>query len=135
MSLTIACNGCGQKLKANEQLFGKTVKCPKCSAALKIPAPKQEPAADDLGDLLDDEFTPAPLEEEAAAAKGPVAKCERCGDELTPGSRYCVACGHNNLDMDAAVGGINMELDKRYERMEAQGRPRHWLWRAIFFWS
>ena len=144
MAETISCSGCGQKLKASEKLFGKTVKCPKCGQPLKIPSfsareseattVNQQSQGGDLSDMLDDEFSLAT--EQADESPSPAgAKCDRCGDELTPGSRYCLACGHNNMDLDGAVGQLNMELDKRYQKLDAGGESPHWLLQALRFWS
>ncbi len=57
MAISVACK-CGQKFKANESMAGKSVKCPKCGGALKIPKPQSTAAAPDplggggLDDLL-----------------------------------------------------------------------------------
>jgi hypothetical protein len=133
VSLTISCPACSQKLTANEKLFGKRVKCPKCAAAIQIPSPQP---SNDLSDLLDEEMAMAPSADEVSSpspARGP--RCERCGDELVEGSRYCVACGHNNMDVAGAIGQTELELGARQQKMEAQSRPRHWLWRALIFWG
>src|SRR5688572_14554857 len=52
MSIPVTCQ-CGQRFAANDQLAGKTVKCPKCGGALYVAAPETVrfaplPAADPL---------------------------------------------------------------------------------------
>ncbi len=37
-SLVVTCSHCGQKLKGNSELAGKTIKCPKCSQKVVVPA-------------------------------------------------------------------------------------------------
>ena len=66
----------------------------------------------------------------------PEGGCEEClemGDTWLH-LRYCVACGHNNMDEDAAVGQIAMGLGERQQKIEEMDRPRHWLWSALLFW-
>lgn len=136
MSQIIYCPGCRQKLQADEKLFGKKVKCPKCKSPIEVPSPPDEDAAlaSDISDLLDDALTVPPKEASPAPEQSHVPKCSRCGDELTEGSRYCVVCGHNNVDGDGAMGKVAMDFDKRQQRLEAMQRPRHWLWSALLFW-
>ena len=138
MPRIIHCKNCQQKLKADEKLFGKTVKCPKCSSPIQIPAPENVPTApaNDIGDLLDDALAAPQVNDEVAATSTTRhPKCSRCGDELTPGSRYCVVCGHNNVDGDAALGQVALQFDERQQKLEAMQRPRHWLRNALLFWT
>lgn len=134
MSLAISCESCGQKLTAGEKLYGKKVKCPKCGTALAIPTPAASAAVSDIGDLLDDEPAPAPEPSAETATKKSGPKCKQCGDELPEGTRYCVVCGYNNIDMDATVGQTALDYGKRQQKIAAQGQPRHWLWNALLFW-
>ena len=132
MTVSIACESCGQKLTAGEKLYGKTVKCPKCSGAVHVPAPA---IGNDLSDMLEEEPAPPPENDEVSdATVGRGKKCERCGDELPPDTRYCVVCGHTNSKLEAKVAHTALEFDKREQRLEAMSRPHHWLVRALFFW-
>lgn len=52
MSSTVTCQSCRQSFAAQPHLYGKTVACPSCLAALTIPDPNAQAAFDDpLGDL------------------------------------------------------------------------------------
>jgi len=44
MSVQVTCAQCNFVIKAEEQFFGKTVKCPNCKAHLKIPDPRVQQA-------------------------------------------------------------------------------------------
>src|SRR5262245_17058801 len=55
MSTTVVCPQCTAKLKAPEQLQGKTVKCPRCQTGVAIPL---APAEDDF-ELLEEAETTA----------------------------------------------------------------------------
>jgi uncharacterized Tic20 family protein/DNA-directed RNA polymerase subunit RPC12/RpoP len=45
MPIEIACPSCGAKLKAPEQLTGKVIKCPRCTARVLVQPAPAEPAA------------------------------------------------------------------------------------------
>jgi len=45
MSLMISCPSCKARLKAPENLIGKTVKCPQCQTTIAVKAPADSPAA------------------------------------------------------------------------------------------
>src|SRR5439155_21125059 len=53
MAITVSCT-CGQGFRVKDDLAGKTVKCPKCSGLLTIPAaqPAAEPGQLSLDDLM-----------------------------------------------------------------------------------
>ena len=130
MSIAVSCSSCSKKFQAKDALAGKTVRCPKCQSPIQIPQPEQS----SLGDLLDEELahaTAEPAEDEHAPRGTP---CGQCGDLLPEGTRYCVVCGHNNLDLDKKVGTTALEYDARQQRLEADARPRHWLITALFGW-
>ena len=104
MPIKFKCS-CGQVLSVSSKLAGKTGKCPKCSKALKIPAPKAgaakakakpaaaKPAAASagvgLGGALDDLLEDAGLTEK----KGP--SCPQCMASIKPGTVICTKCGFN----------------------------------------
>src|SRR5438105_12166458 len=51
MSLIIACSGCATRLKVNDNLVGRKVKCPKCGGAVAVTPPtaaKVMPAAEEI---------------------------------------------------------------------------------------
>lgn len=47
MPIAVLCPGCNSRLNAPDTAAGKTVKCPKCQAAMVIPAPDAEPEVED----------------------------------------------------------------------------------------
>lgn len=81
MSIPVKCQ-CGAGFAAKDELAGKTVRCPKCSQPLTIPAPK--PAA---GDSLFDDIGLAPV------VTGPT--CTNCGASMPPNAVLCVKCGYH----------------------------------------
>lgn len=63
MPISITCAACKQRLKANESLAGRVLKCPKCKAAIAVPrVPLDEDAVADLL-LSTDEPPPTPRRE------------------------------------------------------------------------
>ena len=44
MAVQVSCGKCKQIIRAEEQFFGKTVKCPNCQTHLAIPDPQQQAA-------------------------------------------------------------------------------------------
>lgn len=56
----------------------------------------------------------------------PATKCRRCGDELPGGVRFCVACGTNNFDPDAAaLATANLDI-------KAHGKRA--FWKRFIYW-
>ncbi len=45
--ITVACSGCGGKLKVRAELAGKKAKCPKCSSVTRVPVPAPPPAPEE----------------------------------------------------------------------------------------
>lgn len=90
MPIKVACS-CGQSFAAPDNLAGRTVKCPKCSQPLSIPAAQQQqPAAPSSGGIAD------LLAEEGLAAKaGSGPQCPSCSATMPPQGFICVQCGYN----------------------------------------
>lgn len=77
MPIVVSCE-CGQRFAARDDLAGKTVACPKCKAALTIPAAKAPPAA----------TSTAPIPVTCTCGKRFGAKPELAGKTLR-----CPSCG------------------------------------------
>jgi len=45
MPISVQCSGCGGKFRARDELAGRRVKCPKCSAPIEVPGGQQQQAA------------------------------------------------------------------------------------------
>jgi len=120
MPIKVKCSSCGAAFSAKDNLAGKRVKCPKCSAVLQIPdrqatsnpqpasvgaatSPSRDAAGGQrggrraagtvLGNLGD------PLAEllDEVGVKGAVTgpSCPSCEAPITPGARLCINCGFN----------------------------------------
>jgi len=102
MPIKVTC-ACGQSFAAEDELAGKTVKCPKCAQPLKIGAPSSQtvaparsaPAAgrsaappSAMNSLFDDAGV------KAAAPVG-AQLCPGCAQPVTPGAVLCIKCGYN----------------------------------------
>jgi hypothetical protein len=102
MPIRVSCS-CGKPLQVPDAAAGKAVKCPACSATVRIPAagapaksaaprpqqtpapqrPVQQPVDKGLGDLFDEEgFS-------TTAAQ----VCPACRKEMKPGAVLCTSCG------------------------------------------
>jgi rRNA maturation endonuclease Nob1 len=134
MTVSVRCTGCGKQFKAKAEHAGKKVRCPSCATPLTIPAANEPPAsAPSLGDLLDEALAaPAQSATTASETKSTAKKCRQCGDELTPDSHFCLACGCNNRDVAGAVASTAMAYDKRQQKIDAALRPRHWFVTWLF---
>ncbi|MDB5307289.1 MAG: hypothetical protein JWO38_1491 [Gemmataceae bacterium] len=71
MPIAVLCPGCNARLNAPDAAAGKTVKCPKCKAAMVVPAP-----AADAGFEAVDDPTPPPKKPAPASARPPRAKTD-----------------------------------------------------------
>jgi hypothetical protein len=112
MPIKVTC-ACGQSFAAKDELAGRTVKCPKCSRPLAIPAtgatgsvPAPPAPASPQQSATAASVTPAPatsaypsgdLFDEVGLASTPVgaAPCPGCRAPLQPGAILCVQCGYN----------------------------------------
>jgi phage FluMu protein Com len=89
MTDTIPCPGCNATLRLRPELAGKTVKCPRCSHLIEIPAPQN------VGTQTapDEEITEVePLMEEGENV--PVRKhpCPECGRKIAVTATRCPFC-------------------------------------------
>jgi len=96
--IEVACAN-GHKLKAKEKLAGRTLKCPKCQAEVRVPGPRPDrPASalsvsdlDVMNFLGDQEPLPPPpklsIHDELADRY-----CPRCGATLGAKATVCKAC-------------------------------------------
>jgi DNA-directed RNA polymerase subunit M/transcription elongation factor TFIIS len=115
MPQVVQCHHCQKRFAAADRLAGKRVACGSCGKAIEVP---QSP----LADLLDDEIQVQPEEEvvmaKVARPQGPA--CLKCQSELIPGKRFCLACGHNNFNADAAIADGLAESKKERDRASGQ---------------
>lgn len=109
MAFDFTCSGCGQELKADEELVGRTVKCPSCKVPLVIEAPSAEhPEEDDslqLADELDlsvsgratyqaDDGGEADAEADTET-DNEQTECPACGVMIAAGEFECRSCRFN----------------------------------------
>ncbi|HEY1191436.1 MAG TPA: hypothetical protein VGE74_27625 [Gemmata sp.] len=57
--IPVACSGCKKRLGVPVTAVGKTVRCPGCGTAVRVPHPAREPAGPEPGGLADPEDLPA----------------------------------------------------------------------------
>jgi hypothetical protein len=70
MSISVQCPGCAKKLKTNDHLAGKRIKCPGCGQVMLVPAAQAESQPEAIEPLRKKPTVPKPLE----AVKAPLAK-------------------------------------------------------------
>ena len=135
---SIKCPACGQPLTvpATEELETAAVQPEDSSSAAE--------SHDDFPDLQEflreeaiGELPPAPVrrprkpqrEEKSPKASKPVggAKCGGCGKDMSPDQRFCVACGFNNFDADAAAVEAHFKLANRLEHLADKLFFLRWL--------
>ncbi len=89
MPIKVACQ-CGKQFAAKDELAGKRVKCPQCSAVLTIPqatsgaAAPRAPTSRRVSELMDD-----------AGLRSGVVRCPGCGAEMGGAAVICVMCGYD----------------------------------------
>lgn len=62
--------------------------------------------------------TPPTMEAPASTSKRR-NYCTVCKKQLDPGVRYCIGCGHNNFDAEAAAVDAHLKIQTRMERLTA----------------
>jgi len=123
MPIKVTCK-CGQSFAAKDQLAGKAVKCPNCAQPIRIPKPKQKPAAGQpsaapasggIGDLLDEVGMAGHEHDEY---KGP--RCPSCDAPLAHNAVLCVECGFR-LETGRFVGGAGAVASPSSAVAQAEG--------------
>lgn len=137
MPIKLKCN-CGQVLNVPDSLAGKTGKCPKCQAALRIPAASATPTAAATASSAKPTAAkpaqakptakPAPAKPAAAPVAAPAMDdlydeigltkktgpvCPKCGGAIQRNAALCTHCGFNLQTGEQAVG-----FEARVEREE-----------------
>jgi len=90
MPVKVRCSSCEKVLNAPDKLRGKTVKCPKCEAPLKIPAGQKKKSQED-SDASGDDFL-ADLDLSRAEDRSQRV-CPRCGSSVKEDDFDCRSCG------------------------------------------
>jgi len=90
MPVKVRCSSCEKVLNAPDKLRGKTVKCPKCEAPLKIPSGQKKKTKED-SDSSDDNFL-ADLDLSRAEDHSQQV-CPRCGARVKEDDIDCRSCG------------------------------------------
>lgn len=111
MPTTVKCRGCGTNFK----ISGTGGQCPVCEKIY------QEPKADD----------DKPKGKKPAAAKSAApTKCPVCKKALTPGTKFCAACG---TTIGTADVGDEFAAGMKLEEESAKNIARARFWR-MFGW-
>ncbi len=91
------CSECGQHLKVASGHAGKRIRCPKCQAAVTVPAPEAEPAAVGAGGGLKLDDLVAVERTQASAGGGLHASgsksCPGCSTRVPGDAVLCTSCG------------------------------------------
>jgi uncharacterized Tic20 family protein len=120
MPLVIPCPSCGARLKAPENLIGKTVKCPNCQTAIAVKAPASAPTPARQPAAVKAPRKPAPVEEyddleEERPARRPAPRKSRDDDEYTdaPPPRKSKARPQPEDDLEEVDDRDNYDEDDR----------------------
>jgi hypothetical protein len=122
MPLTLTCAGCRTTLRVKEEYVGKQVKCPRCSALMKVPAGRPEEEDVPVVEAVEEGPAPAP-------ARGTRA-CPACGWRIPAHASKCKFCKAWVDDDDEEDEGRGSEY-KPCPRCRARG-ARRVLWT---FWG
>jgi hypothetical protein len=153
MSISVACQSCGLKVKAPDKAAGKTAKCPKCGTPIAVPGragnpgkppaqkrnPPAEQDAEDLAAALLSEGTePAPpprsaflpdAEDESIAPNLPLPQSRQPVNER-PAEKKCPACGITVQAASAFCPGCGIDL-----RTGPKPQPKAGKARAGIIWA
>src|SRR5262245_2324893 len=103
MSISVVCSTCAAKLRAPDSSAGRTLQCPKCGAAVRVPGPAQRapappPPSSPLAPPVRLGRAPEPPPQPAYTPEG-VAYCPFCDlrwfarDPTAGGEILCPKCG------------------------------------------
>lgn len=137
---SFACPQCAQPVTVPGEVSSE-----QSDATIDDAVPSEAESLDEFPDLQDfvreeavGELPPAPvrkqkktaLKERSGNEAKPAqsgAKCGGCGKSLEAGQRFCVACGFNNFDADAAAVDIHVKLATRLEGLANKLFFLRWL--------
>lgn len=142
MPIKVKCGSCSAAFSAKDGLAGKTVKCPKCSAPLRVPTAAAQNAssvqgaapvaaasgrragtvAGNLGDPLADLLDEVGVK---GAVTGP--SCPSCEALITPGARLCINCGYN---FETGTQMQTIAYDDEADEMAGMTETEKMLWKA-----
>lgn len=69
----------------------------------------------------------AVVNSERIARPGSANLCSVCKKQLSSGVRYCIGCGHNNFDADAAAMDVHLTIQSRMSKLAASLGAAHIL--------
>ncbi len=103
MAIKFRCSECGHGIKAPDKAAGRGIKCPQCSAKVRVPsgkprkrAPKKkEPSSEDSAEFL------ANLDMDRIA-EADVELCQKCAAEIPEDETACPECGFDPADLTVA---------------------------------
>ncbi|MFI4876179.1 MAG: hypothetical protein ACIALR_12600 [Blastopirellula sp. JB062] len=81
--IRVLCPCCGVTLRANPQLAGQTIRCPKCVSLVQVKG-----AEDDFAQPVEASYETVPLEEDNVGRA-----CPKCANPLRPSAKLCQHCG------------------------------------------
>ncbi len=105
MSITFACS-CGHTLTVPESKAGATGKCPRCSAAVHVPALVGAAAASSPAVHSGLEIAEASAPPTALKSAPP---CPQCGTRYEPDVVVCIACGLNLITGQPLGSGVSRQ--------------------------
>jgi len=85
MPISVSC-ACGAALRVRDEAAGKKAKCPKCGAAVLIPAAEAD-------DALADAPTPLPMVPQEGGKPRSTKRCIYCGEKSPADALQCESCG------------------------------------------
>jgi len=134
MPVKIRCKGCGKALNIPDRARGKTVKCPNCETALRIPAAKtaapkggKARQKQPVRQAVDDDDFLAGMDLRRAVDTR-VRVCVKCGTEVDEEVIDCPECGHN---VDT---GVMSEVVRKKREREGPDPEEFWgiAWTGSF---
>jgi len=107
MPIPISCEGCGHKMKVQDALAGRKVKCPACNYAIEVPAdaappPEPEPSTDPFGDSGDESSGEFDLMDTITGDEQSVP-CPKCDRKMKPTDVICTNCGYSKQGGDLST--------------------------------
>jgi len=139
VAILVNCEYCGHSGRVADNLYGKTVKCPKCGEKVNVGtvAPPPLPASADApvaAELIDDE---------GGGAYAMSSKCPDCGAQMASGAVLCVTCGFDvrtgskhrreSPPPQPTYSGVRMSEPAQRERSSSSGDGEGGLGNIFWF--
>jgi len=117
MTIRVTCASCGAKLKAPDEVAGRTLKCPRCAAAVSVPHSSSEARQSGIP-------SPTPFQSEDPSHSASVANAQVARPLIGLTDATCPYCNHNLGNMPGRKKRCPTCRNEIFVRTRPQDRAR-----------